>query len=306
MNNTSIGYLNERYAHRLQEPDSLTLLGQMESTPVQVGERDLRTSFVRSQGASAAAANPILLLHGFDSSILEFRRLFPRLAPQRETWAVDLLGFGFSDRSVPTSPEAIQQHLYEFWRQILQQRSLILVGASMGGAAALDFTLRYPEAVQQLILLDSAGVQPGPVIGKFLFPPLDRWAVEFLRRPDVRRSISRNAYANPDRFVTEDAEACAALHLEEPNWAESLKSFTKSGGYPSFRARLPQIQTQTLVVWGEQDKIVGTKDAEVFQRSLANSRLVWIPESGHVPHLEKPEETAQAILSDSVGDHSLP
>lgn len=166
----------------------------------------------------------------------------------------------------------------------------------MGGAAALKFALTYPKAVKQLILLDSAGVQMGPVIGKFLFPPLDRWAVEFLRRPQVRRSISCNAYANPDRWVTPDAEACAALHLDMPYWAEALMSFTKSGGYPSFRSQLPQIQIPTLILWGRNDRILGTKDAIVFETLIPHARLQWIEQCGHVPHLEQPEETACWIL----------
>jgi pimeloyl-ACP methyl ester carboxylesterase len=61
---------------------------------------------------------PILLLHGFDSSVLEFRRLLPLLATENETWAVDLLGFGFTDRiaGIPFSPSAIKTHLYYFWK----------------------------------------------------------------------------------------------------------------------------------------------------------------------------------------------
>lgn len=294
----SLPELQEKFAPQLSEPESLGLLKQIQQYPLSVRGQTVRSSYVQGGDVNPDRA-PILLLHGFDSSLLEFRRLFPRLAKHQETWVLDLLGFGFSDRSsgLPINPDTINEHLYSFWREQLQERSLILVGASMGGAVALKFALSYPQSVKQLVLIASAGVQMGPVIGKFLFPPLDRWAVEFLRRPDVRRNISRNAYADPDRWVTADAEVCASMHLEMPYWAEALKTFTKSGGYPSFRSQLPQIQAPTLILWGRNDRILGTKDAIVFQTQLPHAQLQWIEDCGHVPHLEKPAETAEQIIN---------
>lgn len=92
---------------------------------------------------------PVMLLNGFDSSLLEFRRLIPKLAPHTETWALDLLGFGFTERpeGVEFSPTDMKTHLYSFWQQMIQ-RPMIIAGASMGGATALDFALTYPEAVE--------------------------------------------------------------------------------------------------------------------------------------------------------------
>lgn len=239
---------------------------------------------------------PLLLIHGFDSSQLEFRRLWPRLATQHQTWTMDLLGFGLSDRArcPQLSPAAIKTHLYHFWQQMIG-RPMVLAGASMGGAAALDFALTYPEAVAGLVLLDSAGLAAGPAMGKFMVPPLDSWATAFLRSPKVRRSISRSAYFDK-AFVTADAELCAALHLDCPGWKEALIAFTKSGGYNFLGAKkIAQITQPTLILWGQQDKILGTKDATRFEKILPNGKLVWVPNCGHVPHLEKSEETAGAI-----------
>jgi pimeloyl-ACP methyl ester carboxylesterase len=238
---------------------------------------------------------PLLLLHGFDSSLLEFRRLFPLLAEFRETWAIDLLGFGFTDRTFTTSitPSAIKQHIYSFWQQKIDQ-PVVLVGASMGGAAAIDFALTYPEAIDRLVLLDSAGLAAGPAMGKLMFPPLDRWATAFLKNPGVRRRISRQAYADKS-FVTLDAETCAALHLDCDNWSEALIAFTKSGGYNFLSKRIAEITAPTLVIWGRQDKILGTKDATRFESALPNGTLTWIEDCGHVPHLEKPAETAATL-----------
>jgi pimeloyl-ACP methyl ester carboxylesterase len=279
---------------QLTESTSIAMVQQIVRAPVQTPLRPepIETAYVR-QGNTGT---PIVLIHGFDSSLLEFRRLFPLLAAEQETWAIDLLGFGFTDRplDVPFTPDAMKTHLHYLWKTLIE-RPMILVGASMGGAAAIDFTLTYPEAVEKLVLIDSAGFAAGPAIGKFLIPPLGYLATEFLRQPKVRRSVSLKAYRDSS-FVTADAECCAALHLKLPNWNQALIAFTKSGGYNFLSDRICQIQRSTLVLWGNSDQILGIKDAERFQSEISDSRLVWIEHCGHVPHLEKPQLTAQEIL----------
>ncbi|MDA0865403.1 MAG: alpha/beta fold hydrolase [Cyanobacteria bacterium] len=277
----------------LTEATSRTLAQQVEqvlvSTPLV--ETPIPSTYVR-QGQGT----PILLLHGFHSSLFEFRRLLPLLATTAETWALDLLGFGFSDRTLSPSfdPGAIKLHLHSFWQQQIGQ-PMVLVGASMGGAAALDFTLTYPDAVQKLVLLDSAGFAVGPAMEKVMVPPLDRWATAFLKNAWVRRRISLNAYC--DRaWVTADAELCASLHLACPRWSEALIAFTKSGGYNFLSDKISQITVPTQVIWGRQDQILGTADAEKFVGAIANSQLVWIDQCGHVPHLEQAQATAEVII----------
>jgi pimeloyl-ACP methyl ester carboxylesterase len=280
-------------SQKLTESTSLTLADQIQQQSVQtpLSEHPIPTTFVK-----AGQGQPVLLIHGFDSSLLEFRRLIPYLEAQAETLALDLLGFGFTDRTVcPNhSPGSIKLHLHSFWQQCIGQ-PVVLIGASMGGAAAIDFALTYPEAVAGLVLLDSAGFAAGPALDKVMFPPLDSWATGFLANTWVRRQISRQAYCDKS-FVTADAERCAALHLQCPGWKEALIAFTKSGGYNFLSEKIAQISCPTLVVWGEQDTILGTADATKFRDTLPNCQLVWIPQCGHVPHLEKPQQTAAAIV----------
>lgn len=277
---------------QLTEETSLNLANGIQFAEIATTFADspIPTSYV-CQGSG----DPVMMIHGFDSSVLEFRRLWPQLAQTCQAWAIDLLGFGFTDRTVSpvVTPGAIKQHLYGFWQQQIN-RPMVLVGASMGGAAAIDFALTYPDAVSKLVLLDSAGFAAGPAMGKFMVPPLDSWATAFLRNPGVRRKICQQAYCDRT-WVTPDAELCAALHLQMPRWKEALIAFTKSGGYNFLSQKIQKIDLPTLVVWGEQDRILGTRDAQRFAQTLPQSQLKWVPDCGHVPHLEKADFTATQI-----------
>lgn len=280
---------------QLTESTSIALAQSIQSQAITttLTNQPITTTYVR-QGSGGT---PILLIHGFDSSVLEFRRLLPLLARDNETWAMDLLGFGFTNRitDVQFSPLAIKIHLYHFWKSLINQ-PVILVGASMGGAVAIDFTLTHPEVVNKLVLLDSAGLKAGSPLSKFMFPPLDSLAASFLRNPHVRHRISRTAYKNK-LLASLDAQVCGALHLETPHWSQALIAFTKSGGYSAFKSwQLSGVIPPTLILWGDADQILGTLDAKKFNKAIPNSQLTWITDSGHVPHLEQPQITAQQIL----------
>ncbi|MEH2440116.1 alpha/beta fold hydrolase [Nostoc sp.] len=280
---------------QLTESTSIALAQSIQTAAIATPliNQPVTTTYVK-QGSGGT---PILLIHGFDSSVLEFRRLLPQLSGDNETWAIDLLGFGFTDRlsGIAYSPAAIKTHLYYFWKSLINQ-PVILVGASMGGATAIDFTLTYPEVVKKLVLIDSAGLAGGSPLSKVMFPPLDYLATQFLSSLKVRDRISRIGYKNQN-LASVDALCCAALHLQMPSWNQALIAFTKSGGYSAFRLNiLSQIVQPTLILWGDSDKILGTSDATKFKRAIPDSNLIWIKDCGHLPHLEQPQITAHHIL----------
>jgi len=282
-------------AAQISEPTAVDLLQQMRQTPIPTpfSSDPIATTTV-CQGTGEP---PLLLIHGFDSSLLEFRRLIPRLSLDHQVWAVDLFGSGFTERlaDLPVTPSLIRSHLYACWEALIN-RPVILVGASMGGAAAIDFALTYPDAVQAVVVMDSAGLTAGPPLGRFLFPPLDFLAADFLRRPSVRERIGQRAYHDPT-LATEDANRCGALHLACRNWHRAMISFTKSGGYALSLERIRSLDRPTLILWGENDQIISQQDARQFHEAIAQSQLIWIPKCGHVPHLEQPDLVAEKILA---------
>lgn len=291
--------MTEQMTEQMKLPDAAVGLTEETSRAIaqniQWANVELPTGAVATSYVCQGEGVPVLMLPGFDSSLFEFRRLVPELAQQAQVWAMDLLGFGFCDRTVTPqiNPDLIKQHILAFCQQVIG-RPVVLVGASMGGGAAIDFAVSYPEMVNQLILIDAVGFAAGPAVGKFMFSPLDKWATNFLRNEGVRRKISEKAYYDK-RFVTPDASLCASLHLRMTDWQAALIAFTKSGGYNFLSSKVGQISMPTLVIWGRYDKILGYKDASRFEREIDNCKLVWVEDCGHVPHLEKPQITAEHI-----------
>lgn len=279
----------------LREPASITFAQSIKRQLIatSLSQQAIATSYV----CQGEGGTPILLLHGFDSSVLEFRSILPLLALHNETWAVDLLGFGFTERSkeISFNPDGIKTHLYCFWKTMIN-RPVMLVGTSMGGATAIDFTFTYPHAVAKLVLINSVGFSGDFPLGRFLFPPFDYLAVEYWRQRKLQALFLSETFGTLELSLIE-AIRCAALHLEMPGWHEATISFTKSGGYSNLVDKIAQIHKQTLILWGEADNTLDRGDALRFSRMIADSRLIWLKNCGHVPHLEQPQLLAEYLLT---------
>ena len=280
--------------NQLTDPEAIAFVQSIEkvSLATSLSDQPVPTTYIHK----GCGVTPILLLHGFDSSILEFRLLLPLLAAQNETWAVDLLGFGFTQRQkeINYSPTTIKIHLYNFWKTLIN-RPIILVGASMGGATAIDFTLTYPQIVKSLVLINSLGYTSSPAFSKYLFPPFDFLAVEYLRQRHILALNLCSILPNFDRKIFL-AIQCAMLHQQMPGWHDAMIDYVKTGGYSNLADRIAKVEKPTLILWGEADDMLPLEDAEKFQRSIPNSQLIKLKSCGHAPQIEQPQITSQHIL----------
>jgi hypothetical protein len=103
------------------------------------------------------------------------------------------------------------------------------------------------------------------------------------------------SYFDKSKFATDEAVIVGRLHCLRDGWSDALVSFMQSGGF-SPSAKIPLVAAPALVLWGRQDGILdGIEFAPKFIQTLPNARLQWIENCGHVPHLEQPVETANAI-----------
>ena len=237
---------------------------------------------------------PVLLLHGFDSSFLEFRRLAPLLASGVQLFIPDLYGFGFCPRPSggDYSPSGVLRHLEVLAREIggRNPAPLGLIGASMGGSVAVELARRLPEQVNRLLLLAPAGLTGRPMP---LPPLLDGLGVSFLALPGVRRGLCRTAFADPDAAVGAAELEIASLHLQSPGWADALRRFARSGGFAGGGSPLPH--QPITVLWGANDRILRAPQKRAAL-ALLGERVRELDACGHLPHLDQTATVAATWL----------
>jgi pimeloyl-ACP methyl ester carboxylesterase len=234
---------------------------------------------------------PILLLHGFDSSFLEFRRVYQSLKRNFQVIIPDLLGFGFSPRcaSVEYNSSKIISHLIDIIETLQITNNLKIIGASMGGSTALKLSFEMPNLIDKILLLSPAGLFGEPKKIPF---PLNQIGASFLGSPQVRKSLCRQAFAYPDKCVGEMEEQIASIHLGCKGWRNSLASFAKSGGFAGTHKYVQNIPIKTIC--GENDRILGKKEIKNI-KNIEKLNVVGLQNCGHLPHLDLPSLTVKII-----------
>ena len=235
--------------------------------------------------------DPILFLHGFDSSFLEFRRIFPLLKLNFKLIIPDLLGFGFSPRisGMNYTPQNIIENLIVLLNELNVNNNLKIVGASMGGSVALNLSNEISKNIDKIILLSPAGLFEQPRSIPF---PLNHFGAAFLGTPFVRRNLCRQAFAFPKKSVGIKEEQIASIHLGCKGWRNSLASFAKSGGFGGSKKYFRDIPTK--IICGENDRILGKLELDKINK-LTNIHSINLKNCGHLPHLDLPYLTAKII-----------
>jgi pimeloyl-ACP methyl ester carboxylesterase len=258
---------------------------------------------------------PILLIPGFDSSVLEFRRIGPKLASEGvDVYAVDLLGFGFTqfENIRDFSAEAKVTTLKQFWKTLHAEddyatsdysRNFVVAGASLGGAAAIELAAssvsgggnNLDNPVKGMVLIDAQGFVDGVGPMASLPTPLAKLGIQVLKSLPLRNSANQMSYFDRESFATDDALKIGRLHCLRPGWENAMLNYMLSGGFSPSK-KVSQCEMPTLVLWGRQDGILnGEELAPRFLSELPKAQLRWVEECGHVPHLEQPLVTAQQI-----------
>ena len=235
---------------------------------------------------------PLLCLHGFDSSFLEFRRIYPLLKNKFKLIIPDLLGFGFSPRisSINYNSENIIINLNDIIHKLKITQKINILGASMGGSVAFSLTKKINKDIDKMILLSPAGLFAKP---KKIPRPFNQMGAAFLGLPIVRKNLCRQAFASPDQSVGVAEEQIASIHLGCKGWRNSLASFAKSGGFGETYEDFKDIEIKTIC--GKNDRILGIDELNKFQK-INNLNLVKLKNCGHLPHLDLPQLTEKMII----------
>ena len=237
----------------------------------------------------AGKGRKILLLHGFDSCFLEFRRLAPLLKKNNGLIIPDLYGFGFCPRSSGNKYgfKYLMNHLNSILDYFSEHQPIGVIGASMGGALALELARRNPKKINKLLLLSPAGLAgKNPKIPW----PLNHLGAFFLSQPFVRRGLCKQAFADPTNSVGLAEEQIASIHLKVPGWQSSLADFALDGGVSD--CGLPKPTQPLKIILGKYDRIIPKNEKEETNRTY-NSNIEIATHSGHLPHLEEPKLVAE-------------
>lgn len=247
---------------------------------------------------------PILLLHGFASSSLEFSRLAPLLAGQRSVIAIDLLGFGFSQRvAEPGSyySQRGQAALVAATLDAIGIDRVDVVGASYGGAVAGQLALDDAPLVRRIVFLDAQIYAEGSAGGAFVarLPFGINRALTWLTLgggPLTTRLFQAACYDDAACLGDDDLLQTLELPTQIVGNVAALIAFSRSPREQRLPAELGGISQASLVIWGEADAIVPPSEGERLAADLPDASLRWIAEAGHVPHVERPHVVATEIL----------
>ena len=251
---------------------------------------------LRVHHAQEGQGTDLILIHGLGGRLHDWDACTPALARHHRVLRWDVRGFGDSDKPAgPYSPQLFARDLAGLVRACGVTRTHV-AGISMGGVIAQRFTLDYPELVQSLILISTssevssqaqvAWEKTAAVIEQRGFSANAGFAERIFApgfvkaHPEIVRDMSARTAANDPRAYAAAARAIGAF-----NWTADLN----------------HIRVPTLILQGLEDGVTPPGGSVRMHRALPHSRLLLIPECGHVVPEEKPELFTHTLLAFLAG-----
>jgi pimeloyl-ACP methyl ester carboxylesterase len=250
-------------------------------------------------------SSTIVFLHGFGASVETWRDMQLPLSPGNTLIFLDLKGFGLSSK--PDDAKYSLEDQAEIVLAFLKAHhfhDITLVGNSYGGAVSVFTYLRdrsdhAPGIVRRLILIDAAAyVQTFPFFIDILKKPIINWVVMNLVPTEIVSSVILHYLFYDDNKLSDERITRHAEFLGQPG---SYNSFATCAGQivpanpDSISALIKTIAVPTLIIWGANDPAIPLEHGQRLHRDIQNSKLVIIPNCGHIPQEESPEETVNAI-----------
>ncbi len=241
---------------------------------------------------------PLVFVHGLAGSWQNWLEQLPVFASDRRVIAMDLPGFGHSP--MPRQPITIDGYvrLLEGLLDELQVGASAVVGNSMGGLIAAELAICAPRRVERLALVSPAGVSTYRRPGRMPTLPALRLlelAVggrigSVAARPALVTGRPRMRAATLGMVARHPSRLPAALAAEQvrgagkPGFMQALEATLSC----ELRPGLPQTSCQTLIVWGDHDRIIPVRDADIFAEMVPDSHKFVFADTGHVAQLERP------------------
>ncbi|MFO1426041.1 MAG: alpha/beta hydrolase [Steroidobacteraceae bacterium] len=249
----------------------------------------------RAWGAPGPGRPDLLLIHGFANSLQSFRELAPRLAGCCRVIAIDMPGYGLSDKPADfdyhNGPQAA---VMVAAARALGLHHVVYVGHSLGGAIALQAAIKDPQA-GGLVLLNPGIIRTGvPKLVQLTVPPLPRLSARMFASREFRGDFLRKSYVNP-ALVTEQVVDDVMLGARSAGYMAGMTSLMKQYAEGEEVRLAPQVRVPTLIPWGNDDRNKPRSEADELQRLIPGSELVRFDHAGHYVHEEAAAGVAAAI-----------
>lgn len=246
---------------------------------------------------AGTTGSAVLLLHGIGCSVIEWQRNIDVLAQRHRVYALDLLGYGLSDK--PEDETYSLRRLAQFVLDFMQGQGIgaaHLVGNSLGGRLALECAAIAPAQVLSMLLVDPAGIARRETLFEFRLATLPVLGELFTwPNPLGTKMLWQKAFADPAPFVTPELVATKVALARQPGaqkaFLKTLRGFLDFRGFrpelvAQLHAALPGIQAPTLVLWGRDDRFVPCSHAEVLRQKLPQVDVQIWDRCGHAPQVE--------------------
>jgi pimeloyl-ACP methyl ester carboxylesterase len=246
----------------------------------------------------------LLLIHGYTASVYVWHSVAPQLAEEGfHVVAVDLLGFGFSDK-----PAAFDYTIASQARMISRLMNRLgigratIAGSSYGGAVAATLALDYPERVDKLILVDAVindDVKNHPVLKLAAVRGIGELFTPFLldSKLYLKHRMKQTLSPANHHLITKQRVESVLRPLAAKNAHHSVLATSRAWDACRVEADAQYIRQPTLIIWGEEDSVIPKENGEKLYNSILNSRLVVLKNCGHVPPEEKPELFTSLVAS---------
>lgn len=249
------------------------------ATYAQVGEARVRYLDV-------GEGPPVVLIHGFASSLETWTSVIPELAKRHRVLALDLKGFGWTDRPPGDySPQAQA----ELVRGLMDARGIeqaAIVAHSWGSSVALALALAAPERVSRIALYD-AWVYEEQLPAFFLWSRAPGMGEVLFSLYYGERSDERIALAFYDkRFVTEQLVEDVERALDRPGTRAAALAAVRGQRFATLAPNYEKIDKPVLLLWGREDVVTPVSVGERLSRNLRRSQLIVYPRCGHFPMIE--------------------
>ena len=248
------------------------------------------------------AKSTIILIHGLTVNKENWVRFSRYLTDSYHVVAIDLPGHGASFKDLNMRYDIDDQVRY--LNEIIGKMNINqfhMAGNSMGGAISSLYAATYPEQVQSLLLIDSAGIydykcELNQIFDQGINPFIVTSTDEFDRLLNLAMEDKSNLPPWPFIGIMAD-KAVENKTINEKLCSDFLPDSFGGGEHKyDFKEELKKITAPTLILWGKKDRILSIDNASIFEELIPHTRKVVFEEIGHMPMLEVPEESAQVYL----------